>query len=198
MSDQTIVRRTDDEPAQHTFDAPAFDKVQPGEDLEFDAHINIEPIGEEPYLKKATVFSNVPKGGTWEIISDEGTAIGGKGSAPSPLMYFAVGMGLCLMSHVEIAAQQLDVDLDNVRLEQKSSFATTYTLGDIHPRDIFGRGETQEFHLLIESTAPADELVTFAGWCQQACMALATVDDAAPVVIDLHLNGDHVATLPPS
>jgi uncharacterized OsmC-like protein len=126
------------------------------------------------------------------VISDEGTAIGGEGSAPSPLMYFAVGMGFCLMSHVEIVAEQLGVNLDDARLEQKSSFATTYTLGEIHPRDIFGRGETQAFHLVIEADAPAEDMAEFTRWCRQACMALQTVEGGAEVVTELYLNGERV------
>jgi uncharacterized OsmC-like protein len=192
-TDQPLVHRVDGVPEQETFDAPSFDKVRPGDDLEFDAHVNVEQVEGERYLKKATIFSNVPNGGTWEVLSDEGTAIGGEGSAPSPLMYFAVGMGLCLMSHVEIVAEQLGVELTSARLEQKSSFATTYTLGEIHPRDIFGRGEAQEFHLVIETDAPRTDMAEFARWCRQACMALQTVEGGAPVVTELHLNGEPVA-----
>jgi uncharacterized OsmC-like protein len=191
-TDRPIVRRVGTEPDQRTFPPPSFDKVRPGDDLEFDAHVNIEQVDDGRYLKKATIFSNVPNGGTWEVISDEGTAIGGEGSAPSPLMYFAVGMGFCLMSHVEIVAEQLDVDLAEARLEQRSSFATTYTLGDIHPREIFGHGETQEFHLVLEADASEEEMVEFAGWCRQACMALQTVEGGAPVVTELHLNGNQI------
>jgi uncharacterized OsmC-like protein len=191
-TDRPLVRRVEDEPEQETFPAPSFDKVRPGDDLEFDAHVNVEQMEDGRYLKKATIFSNVPNGGTWEVLSDEGTAIGGEGSAPSPLMYFAVGMGFCLMSHVEIVAEQLDVELEQVRLEQKSSFATTYTLGEIHPRDIFGRGEAQAFHLVVDADAPAEDMAEFARWCRQACMALQTVEGGAPVVTKLYLNGEPV------
>jgi uncharacterized OsmC-like protein len=108
-------------------------------------------------------------------------------------MYFAVGMGFCLMSHVEIVAEQLGVDLASAQLEQKSSFTTTYTLGEIHPRDIFGRGEAQEFHLVIDAEAPEEDMAEFARWCRQACMALQTVEGGAPVVTELYLNGEQVA-----
>lgn len=190
MSEQTIVRKVTTQPTQQTLPEPTLKKVKEGDRMTFHAHVNVESLPEGKHLKKATVFSNVPNGGTWELISDEGTAVGGRGTAPSPLMYFAVGLGLCLMSHVEMLAKQLDIKLDSVRLEQRSAFSTTLDLGGIHPRDVFGKGECAELHLLIESPEPTDKLTDFVGWCAQACMALQTVTRATPNEVQFYVNGE--------
>ncbi|NOK61439.1 MAG: OsmC family protein [Chloroflexi bacterium AL-W] len=190
MSEQTIVRKIATQPTQQTLPEPTLKKVKEGDRMAFHAHVNVESLPEGKHLKKATIFSNVPNGGTWELISDEGTAVGGRGTAPSPLMYFAAGLGLCLMSHVEMLAKQLDIKLDSVRLEQRSAFSTTLDLGGIHPKDVFGKGEHAELHLLIESSEPTDKLSDFVGWCAQACMALQTVTRATPSDVQFYINGE--------
>ncbi|MEZ4450510.1 MAG: OsmC family protein [Nannocystaceae bacterium] len=192
MSDRTIVRKIDGTPSQRTFAPPHLTRVKQGERMRFDAHVNVESLPAGRHLKKATIFSNVPNGGTWELISDEGTAVGGRGTAPSPLMYFAAGLGLCLMSHVEMLAKQIDLPIDAVRLEQRSSFSTTLDLGGIHPSAVFGKGEVMHLHLIVESPAPPERLREFMAWCRQACMALQTVASATPAETRLYLNGEPV------
>ena len=189
MSDTTIVRKIDIQPEQQTLSKSSIKKVKQGERMEFYNYINVEAMPQGQHLKKATLFSNVPNGGTWEFISDEGTSVGGRGTAPSPLMYFSVGLGLCLMSHVEMLAKQLDLQLDDVRLEQRSGFSTTLDLGGIHPKDVFGQGEQVELNLLIDSPEPEDKLAEFVEWCAQACMALQTVTQATPAEVKFFVNG---------
>lgn len=195
MSDETIVRKVAQRPTQQTLPEPHLRKVKQGERMEFHAHVNVESMPQGRHLKKATIFSNVPDGGVWEVISDEGTAVGGRGTAPSPLMYFAVGLGFCLMSHVEMLVKQLDLDIRDVRLEQRSVFTTTLDLGGIHPRDVFGRGERAELNLLIDSSEPQERLGEFVGWCAQACMALQTVTRATPGAVRFYVNGTAAETV---
>lgn len=192
MSDRTIVRKVEQEPTQATFEPPHLTRVKQGERMVFDAHVDIEPLPEGRHLKKATIFSNVPNGGTWEVVSDEGTAVGGRGTAPSPLMYFAAGLGLCFMSHVEMLAKRVELPIGSVRLEQRSRFSTTLDLGAVDPASVLGKGERMELHLMIESPAEPERLETFMGWCRQACMALQTMAAATPVETVLFLNGTRV------
>ncbi len=192
MSSNTIVRKISAEPEQQTLPDPHLKKVKEGERMQFDAHVNVESMPQGMHLKKATIFSNVPNGGVWEIISDEGTVVGGRGTAPSPLMYFAAGLGFCLMSHVEMLSKQLDIEISSVRLEQRSSWTTTLDFGGIHPSDVFGKGERMEMNLLIESDEPQEKLEQFVSWCRQACMALQTVAGATPSHTRLYMNGHDV------
>jgi len=189
MSDSTIARQVTVEGKQSTFNSPLLEKVKQGELMKFHAHINVEQMPEGHHLKKATIFSNVPNAGTWELICDEGKAVGGRGSAPSPIMYFSAGLALCMMSHVEMLAHQAGLTLNSVRLEQKTAFSTTLNFGGIDPKDVFGYGDAIEMHLIVESDEPEEKLVEFIHYCRQACMSLQTVAQATPVVTELHMNG---------
>lgn len=191
MSEKTIVRKIEQAGVQETFSKPELVRVKQGEKMFFNAHINVEEMPAGKHLKKATVFSNVPNGGTWEIISDEGTAVGGRGSAPSPIMYFATGLALCMMSHVEMLAQQLNLNI-KAKLEQKTSFSTTLNLGGIHPKDVFGKAENVEMHLLITTEEPLEKVEEFVRWCRQACMSLQAVTQKTPASISLKLNGTNL------
>lgn len=191
MSQETIVRKVDAEGTQTTIDEPHFDKMKEGETMNFDAHVNVEAMPQGKHLKKATIFSNVPSGGTWEIISDEGKPVGGRGSAPSPIMYFATGAAFCMMSHVEMLAKQLDIEV-KARLEQKAAFTTTLNFGGIDPKDVFGKGVKFTVNLILESREPDDKMEEFVAHCIQACMSLQTVMQAVPAEVGLVHNGNDI------
>jgi uncharacterized OsmC-like protein len=192
MSDDTIVRKLGERARQETLPDPSLQKVKQGERMRFDAHVNVESLPAGKHLKKATIFSNVPDAGVWEIISDEGTAVGGRGTAPSPIMYFATGLALCMMSHVEMLAASGEFAIDAARLEQRASFSTTMDLGAMSPRDVFGRGERVEIHLLIESSDPPEKVAEFVAYCRQACMSLQAIAAPVPSVTALFLNGEEI------
>lgn len=192
MNDQTIVRKVGQAPGQDTLPDPSLERVKQGERMRFDAHVNVETLPEGMHLKKVTVFSNVPNGGVWEMISDEGTAVGGRGTAPSPLMYFAAGLGLCMMSHVEMLAKSKDFTISGARLEQRSTWTTTMDLGGVKPADSYGKGEHMQLNLVIESPEKPERLAEFVTYCRQACMALQTVAATTPVATGLYLNGEQI------
>lgn len=43
-------------------------------------------------MKRAVVAEDVPKGSVFSMISDEGPALGGEDSAPTPLSYFGAAV----------------------------------------------------------------------------------------------------------
>ena len=195
MGTDTIVRKVADLATQATLPDPSLERVRQGERMRFDAHVNVESMPAGKHLKKVTIFSNVPNGGTWELISDEGTAVGGRGTAPSPLMYFAAGLGLCMMSHVEMLSKSQDFEITSARLEQRSTWTTTMDLGAMSPADCYGKGEHMQLNIVIESPETPERLAEFVGYCRQACMALQTVAAATPVATGLYLNGQPVGDI---
>lgn len=195
MNENTIIRKVQTTPEQDTLPHPSFQKVKQGDRMRFDAHVNVEAMPQGKHLKKATIFSNVPNGGTWEMISDEGTAVGGRGTAPSPLMYFAAGLGFCLMSHVEMLAKKQGYHIKNARLEQRSTWTTTLDLGDVQPANTFGTAEQMQLNLLIESDNTPEKMTEFVAYCRQACMAIQAVANATPVSTGIYLNGTNIATI---
>ena len=107
-------------------------------------------------------------------------------------MYFAAGLGLCMMSHVEMLGKSQKFEITSARLEQRSTWTTTMDLGDVRPEDSYGKAEHMQLNLIIESQEPAENLVNFIGYCRQACMALQSVAAATPVATGLYLNGQSV------
>jgi len=196
MSPETIVRKADQQVSQSTIDKPYFEKMKEGEQMNFDAHVVVESMPEGQHLKKASVFSNVPHEPTWEIISDEGKAVGGRGSAPSPIMYFATGAAFCMMSHVEMLAHQAKIDV-RARLEQKASFTTTLNFGGIDPKDVFGKGVQFTINLMLETDEPEERMAEFVQHCIQACMSLQTVMETVPAKVGLQLNGSELSKVHP-
>ena len=188
MSEQTIVRKSATQGSQSTFDDPTKEKAIRDKTMHFNAHVNVEQLPEGKHLKKATIFSNVPNGGTWELISDEGTAVGGRGSAPSPLMYFAAGAALCMMSHVEMLAQQRGMVV-TARLEQKFAFSTSMNLKGSQVELLNGRADKLSMNLILESDSPAEEIDLLVQDCKKACMAFNATCNATPSELSFSING---------
>lgn len=195
MSDRTIVRQVDKQLSHSTIEPPQFEKVKLGEPLHLQAHVRIEKMPGNEYLKKASIFTNVPNVGVWEIISDEGKAFGGNMSAPSPLMYFAAGLGFCFMTHVEFISKQMGIKIDNVVLEQRSIFETNFDFGltKMHPSDVYGLCSDNVMNLLVTSSEPPEKLKDFIEYCEDACMALQTLIRPSPAATALYLNGTRIA-----
>ncbi len=188
-SADTIRRTRVDQAVQETLPTPQHGKTMHGDRARFDAHVNIESPSEAPHLKTVTVFSNAPEAGAWEFLSDDGAVADQEAKAPSPLMYFAAGLGLCLMSQVERLARARAIEINSVRLEQVSTWTGTPSLESVNPNEIYGKGELMQLNLIIDSPAPAEKLIDFVGICRQACMALQSVAAATPVATGLYLNG---------
>ncbi len=90
----------------------------------------------------------------------------GAGAAPSPLMYFAAGLGLSVLAEVEALAKRLGIPLRSVRLEQKTAFSSAADRDALHPSDIFAEGECSELHVIVESDAPQTQLRDVVRWCR--------------------------------
>lgn len=193
MSPRTIVRKRDGRPEQESLPDPHLVKVKRGERVRIDIHANVNFMPEGQHLKQVELSSNMPDAGNWTLISDEGTAVGGRATAPPPLMYFAAGLGLCLMTHVEMLAKAREFRIDKARLEQRCSFSRTMDIGGLDPALVYGKGEEMQVNLLIESPETPERLEEFLGWCRQSCMALQSLAGATPVRTTLFINDEKVA-----
>ncbi len=161
MNERTIVRKLEERPDQQSLPDPHLVKVKQGERVRIDIHANVTFMPEGQHLKQVEISSNMPDAGNWSLISDEGTAVGGRATAPAPLMYFAAGLGLCLMTHVEMLAKARHFRIDKARLEQRCSFSRTMDIGGLDPALVYGKGEEMQVNLLIESPEPQERLEDF-------------------------------------
>ncbi len=195
MNDNTIVQKTPDSAAPKAFEAVPFKKAKPGEKLNFDLDVVAESMLEGALLKRARVSTNVPGWGVFEIISDEGVTGGGFDSAPSPLMYFSVGVVFCLMTHITILARRQNLKIDNMRVEQRARYATSLSIEDSGRDDVDNVAAGADFfetHVFIDSPEPLDKLKSFIRAAENACIAGQTVQKATPKEVILHVNDENV------
>jgi len=186
-----IVEKAHSAPKPVSFKLNEFQKPKKGEKLLIDMSVIVEPL-EGPMQKKAYVSVNLPSWSDWEISCDEGTAGGGDDSAPAPLMYFSAGVAFCLMTHIQMAAQQLNLSYSYLKVEQRTQFSSDFNFETMHPKDNFGAGEKFETYVLIGSDEDPEKLAQFVGWCEQACMAGQIVRNATPLSTNIILNGQKI------
>ncbi|MEQ8655228.1 MAG: OsmC family protein [Kiloniellales bacterium] len=192
MSERTIVRKREARHEQESLPDPHLVKVKQGERVRIDIHANVTFMPEGQHLKQVEISSNMPDAGNWTLISDEGTAVGGRATAPAPLMYFAAGLGLCLMTHVEMLAKARNFQIDKARLEQRCSFSRTLDIGGLDPALVYGKGEEMQVNLLLESPETPERLAEFLGWCRQSCMALQSLAGATAIRTTLFINDEEI------
>src|SRR5690606_17487460 len=118
-----IVRPVAAPPSFTQLEPPPRPRLKPAAPLHFAMDVAIEPTTR--HGKKAVVASPVPNGITFEIHSDEGKAIGGDETAPSPIAYFVSSVGFCLMTHITGYLSFTELDVRGIRIEMRGNFLTT-------------------------------------------------------------------------
>lgn len=166
-------------------------KPRPGEPYRFGVSLVIEPVGR--HRKRAFVSSPLPGGLSFLIHSDEGKGVmGGEESAPTPLAYFAAGVGFCLMTHLTGYLSQTQIEVTKLKLEVRGNFMTT--LGHVGTG---GQGEggcdSFETMVILESPAPAEQIQELVAVCERACIASQALAQAVPTSVQVVLNGDKLA-----
>ena len=162
-------------------------KVKIGEPYRFAFDVVVEPTSH--FGKCAYIESAAPGGPSFEIFCDEGKALGGAETAPSPLAYFTAGVAFCLMTHITGYLRFTDLRIRKLRLEMRGNYVTS--LGHV---DRGGQGEggcdSFESFLIIESDEPPERLIEFAAICERACIASQTIANAVPTSLRLVVNGN--------
>ncbi|MDP1632548.1 MAG: OsmC family protein [Caulobacter sp.] len=162
-------------------------KPRPGEPYRFGVDVVIEPVGR--HRKRAKVSSPLPGGLSFEIHSDEGkVVVGGDEGAPTPLAYFAAGVGFCLMTHITGYLTQTKIEVRRLKIELRGNFMTT--LGHLGTG---GQGEGGcdgfESFVVIDSDASPEEIKALVAVCERACIASQTLARAIPTSLGVVLNG---------
>lgn len=165
-------------------------KPRPGEPYRFGVDVVIEPVGR--HRKRARVSSPLPGGLSFEIHSDEGmVVVGGDESAPTPLAYFATGVGFCLMTHITGYLSQTQIDVRRLKIELRGNFMTS--LGHLGSG---GQGEGGcdgfETFVIIDSDAPPEQIKALVEICEQACIASQSLARAVPTSLGVVLNGHRI------
>lgn len=190
MSKFEIVRATSEHVSPQRFEVTPFRQPAPGERLRFEVNLTAE--AGEKMSKRARVEPNLDTWSTFEIACDEGTALGGDDSAPPPLSYLSAGIAFCLLTHLQQFARQRQLQLDDLRVEQRMRFSTDLPGPDGPNADVEGCCEGVETHVVAEGDEDPDRVRELVERAWQACMAMQTAVNATPQETHVHLNGNRV------
>ncbi|MEL7027731.1 MAG: OsmC-related (seleno)protein [Pseudomonadota bacterium] len=193
MSKPIITRRGEKVSLQTLPDRP-FDKRQAAQSgIDFDMDVVVEPVPGTVFQKRASVSTNLPGYGSWEILCDEGVSGGGLDEAPCPLAFFSVGVACCLATHISGAIRNYDLKIESFRLEQRMRFHSTYRFAPINPEEKFGSTKSLHTNVMVVSDEPAERIHKLVGAAEQACFALNALTGQTQASSSVFHNGAQLA-----
>lgn len=185
-----IVSKQESSPALERIAVTQFVKPRHGEKMRFEVNLVAESL--DGMKKKAVVEPNLPTWGSFEIMCDEGGALGGTDTAPPPLGYLSAGIAFCLLTHLSSFIRSKHLNIDNLKIEQRTNFATTLVTEAEEAGDFRGECEGVETHIIVEGDHSADEIRQLAVESENACMAMQAIMNATPTNTKLYLNGSEI------
>jgi len=187
MSDSVIVRKVDQALAPSCFEVTTFKKPKAGEKMTFE--VNVVAESDRGMRKKALVEPNLPTWGTFELVCDEGKALGGEDTAPPPLGYLASGIAFCLLTHLSSYIRATKIQVDSLRVEQRMHFSTSLVTEAEKSADLRGNCDGLETYVVIDSPEPEGRIQELIAVSEQACMALQSIINQTPQSTKVRLNG---------
>lgn len=186
-----IVKKVADDIQVTKFEVSKFSPPKDGGRLNFEVNVVAESAGQQ--RKRAIVEPNMPSWSTFQMMADEGAAIGGEDTAPPPLGYLSAGIAFCLLSHMSMYTRVRGLKIDNLRVEQKMRFSTQPNADPDGPPAINGGSDGLETHVVIQSDEPPEVIAKFIEACTSTCMALQAIINPTPQQTIVHLNGDVIS-----
>ena len=186
-SAELIARKLDQGPALTTFEARAFKKPRPGDQMVFEVNLRAESL--DGMMKRAVVEPNLPTWSAFELTCDEGAALGGSDTAPPPLGYLSAGIAFCLLTHLTSFVRATKMKVDRIAIEQRVNFSTTLVTDAEKMGDLKGSCDGIETHVVVEGAESEENIKELARVSENACMAMQSIINATPTSTHLHLNG---------
>ncbi|MEL7538925.1 MAG: OsmC family protein [Pseudomonadota bacterium] len=186
----TIVSKSTSSPAFEKIGVTTFVKPRHGEQMNFE--VNLVAESGEGMQKRALVEPNLPTWSPFELNCDEGGALGGTDDAPPPLGYLSAGIAFCLLTHLTAFVRAKKMDIQNIRIEQRTKFSTTLVTDAEQEGDFRGRCEGVETHVIVEGNQSPEEVAQLAQASENACMAMQAIMNATPTNTTLYLNGSRI------
>lgn len=172
-----------------------FEKPRPNEPFVYEYYASAQPNFEEsPLSGKAQVETNQPSWGSYTITCDEGSLIGGKDIAPSPLAYMCSGIALCYLSHITFYLHLVpELKISKCSVNVRMVFETMCDRNAIANDGVSGDSKGIELRVLIESDSPPEAVEKLYSDCIEACAGLQTCVKPIPASMSLDLNGTRMA-----
>lgn len=179
--ERPIVRKLE----ERTADAPTSLKERQSRELS----VTLTAESLEGMRKRAEVTLEQPVGSKWEILCDEGAYLAGDDTAPPPLVYFAVGIGFCLITQLSRFAKITRLDVKDIRLEQTARFVME---GSAVDGTMHGGGLGLETRVHVESDEPPERIQELIRMGEQTCFCHGSMREPVPSEIRATLNGEEL------
>lgn len=192
-ANQPIVQKVTASPTLTKFMPTVFKKPRPGEQMKFEVNLSAEVV--DGMLKRAVVEPNLPSWGSFQLICDEGTALGGQDTAPPPLGYMAAGIAFCLLTHLSAYARAKKLKLTSISIEQRMEFSTTLVTDAEAKGDFKGMCEGITTHILVEGDESDEAIAAMVKDSEASCMAMQSLINIVPKNTQAHLNGRNLGVI---
>lgn len=188
MSSTPIVMKIDASPELTQYEPKVFKKARPGEQMRFE--VNVAAESGDGMRKKAVMEPNLPTWGAFQLLCDEGGALGGTDTAPPPLGYMAAGIAFCLLTHLTAYARAKKLKVRSIKLEQRMEFITTLVTDAEAEGDFRGGCEGITTHILVEGEEDDVAVRAMVKDAEASCMAMQSLINETPKNTLMYLNGD--------
>lgn len=164
--------------------------LQGRQDRDILLEVRAEPAGN--MRKVARISMPEPAGETFELACDEGSYLGGEGTAPPPLAYFSASIAFCMLTQIGRYAKIMRLQLDDVALRVTTRF---HLEGSVKEGTLRGSPRIFDFEVEISSSEPRAEIVEMLRSAENSCYVTQSL--LAPVEIKraVTINGE-AAELP--
>ncbi len=181
-----IVTRAEQKPHLTTMTPFPKPVIKPGEPFTFAYEVTAEPGPGQS--KRGVIISPRADYSSWEVLCDEGTAMGGEDAAPSPLGYLIMGVAFCLLTHIQEYLKKAPMQINGIKVDIRAEYMTLRA----EPNEgMQGKGGCDAYtaHVIVDSPEPQEKLENLIKVCRDACMAIATVATAVPTQTRVFVNG---------
>lgn len=173
--------------APESFEVNPFKPPKAGQPFVFELNVVAKPL--KGMKKIAQVQPNAPSWSNFEIVCDEGGAIGGNNEAPSPLSFFTSGIAFCLLTHLEEFINARKISVSKLRVELKMGFSTMLPVDPLAAQQE-GKSTGVDVNIIVESDEDASVIASLVSMTKQSCMALQSIARTVPENVSCILNGE--------
>jgi uncharacterized OsmC-like protein len=124
------------------------------------------------------------------VFTDERPGFGGEGTAPTPLGYFALAAGWCVLSQLLRYARIRRVVIDDATCEVEVDWSLG---GSARDGDINAACEQVRYRMVIESPNPQEEVEEVIALARQGCFVEQALQNATPTGMEVEIRSPDVS-----
>lgn len=144
----------------------------------------------EGQRREALVEQIEPPGPRFSLVSDEPESVGGGGTAPTSVQYYAASLAFAMMSHVSWFGRLENLRLESLRMQVTTRF---YMAGSALEGTVEGGPLEFDTHIDIDSPDPPEDIARALARAERTCFTFRAL--IAPVVVNrtFALNGQELS-----